>query len=108
MHSLYSFPTNPFYTQWEYVFNSTLYDIHLQDVFKLNDKLSFSAGFKTEETTTDGELSPSFKSSPIYVPNTYAQGSLTSGKPFLPQFGVNVKLDKSNEFFADASYNVRS
>lgn len=108
MHSLYSFPTNPFYTQWEYVFNSTVYDIHAQDVFKLNDKLSFSAGFKTEETTTDGQLSPTFKSSPVYVPNTYAQGSLTSGKPFLPQFGVNVKLDKNNEVFADASYNVRS
>ena len=70
---------------------------------------------------TDGELSPSFLSNPPvlpaatqsllgigYVAGKYAQGSLTSGKPFLPQFGVNFKLDKSNEIFADAAYNVRS
>jgi iron complex outermembrane receptor protein len=108
LHSLYDFPSNPFYTQWEYVFNSMVYDIHLQDVFKLNEKVALSAGFKTEETTTDGELSKTFQSSPVFVPGQYAQGKLTSGKPFLPQFGVNVKLDKNNEVFGDAAYNVRS
>jgi iron complex outermembrane receptor protein len=85
-----------------------VYDIHLQDVFKLNEKVALSAGFKTEETTTDGELSKTFQSSPVFVPGQYAQGKLTSGKPFLPQFGVNVKLDKNNEVFGDAAYNVRS
>ena len=108
LHSLYDFLSNPFYTQWEYVFNSMVYDIHLQDVFKLNEKVALSAGFKTEETTTDGELSKTFQSSPVFVPGQYAQGKLTSGKPFLPQFGVNVKLDKNNEIFGDAAYNVRS
>ena len=108
VHSLYSFPSNPFYTQWEYVFNSLLYDIHLQDVYKVNDKLTVAAGFKTEETTTDGQLSKTFQSSPVFVPGVYAQGKLTSGKPVLPQFGVNFKLDKSNEIFGDVSYNVRS
>jgi iron complex outermembrane receptor protein len=111
LHSLYDFPTNPFYTAWEYVFNTTVYDVHLQDAYKVNDKLALSAGFKTEETLTDGELSSAFKSSYTYstlASGKYAQGSLTSGKPFLPQFGVNFKLDKHNEVFADASYNVRS
>jgi iron complex outermembrane receptor protein len=108
LHSLYDFPTNPFYTQWEYVFNSTVYDVHLQDVFKVNDKLALSAGFKTEETLTDGELSATFKSSPAYVPGAYAQGSLTSGKPMLPQVGVNYKLGNGNEIFGDVAYNVRS
>lgn len=108
MHSLYDFPSKPFYTQWEYVFNSTVYDVHLQDVFKFNERFAVSAGFKTEETMTDGELSNTFTSSPAFVPGAYAQGSLTSGKPFLPQFGVNVKLNKANEIFADVAYNVRS
>lgn len=110
VHSLYDFPSNPFYTQWDYVFNSTVYDVHLQDVFKVNDKLTLAAGFKTEETLTDGELSPAFKSSYTYttVVGNYAQGSLTSGKPFLPQFGANFRLDAHNEIFGDASYNVRS
>ena len=110
LHSLYDFPTNPFFTQWEYVFNSTVYDVHLQDVFKVNDKLSLAAGFKTEETITDGELSSTFKASYTYttVAGEYAQGSLTSGKPILPQFGFNYKLDKVGEFFGDVAYNVRS
>ena len=108
LHSLYSFPSNPFYTQWEYVFDSTVYHVHLQDQYKINDKLTLSAGFKTMENTTNGQLSASFKSGAAYTPGAYAQGSLTSGKPILPQFGVNLKLDKSNEIFADASYNVRA
>jgi iron complex outermembrane receptor protein len=107
-HSLYDFPSNPFYTQWEYVFNSTVYDIHLQDVYKLTKKVSLAAGFKTEETNTDGELSKTFQSSPVFVPGEYAQGKLESGKPILPQFGANVKLDSKSEIFGDVAYNVRS
>jgi iron complex outermembrane receptor protein len=113
LHSLYSFPSNPFYTQWEYVFNTTVYDMHLQDQYKVNDKLTLAAGFKVEETLTDGELSAPFKSSYTYIEGAaltgkYAQGSLTSGKPFLPQVGANYKIDKYNEVFGDAAYNVRS
>jgi iron complex outermembrane receptor protein len=108
LHSLYAFPSNPFYTQWEYIFNTTVYDAHVQDVYKVNDQLSVAAGFKVEETTTDGILSPTFTSSPGYTAGTYAQGQLTSGKPILPQFGANYKLDKQNEIFGDVAYNVRS
>jgi iron complex outermembrane receptor protein len=108
LHSLYDFPSNPMLTQWEYVFNSEVYHLHLQDVFRVNDKLGISAGFKTVEMTTDGELSKTFQSSPIYVPGQYAQGKLTSGKPILPQFGANFKLHEGNEIFGDVAYNVRS
>jgi iron complex outermembrane receptor protein len=110
LHSLYSFPSNPFFTQWEYVFNSEVYHIHLQDAFQVNDKLALSAGFKTMEMTTDGELSKTFLNTPapFYTPGQYAQGKLTSGKPILPQFGVNFKLNEGNEIFGDVSYNVRS
>lgn len=110
LHSLYDFPTNPFYTAWDYNFNSTVYDAHLQDTYKATDKLTLSAGFKMEETLTDGELTPAFKSSYTYttVVGSYAQGSLMSGKPFLPQVGANYKLNASSEVFGDAAYNVRS
>jgi iron complex outermembrane receptor protein len=108
MHSLYSFPSNPFTTVWEYVFNTTVYDMHIQDVYKVNEKLTLAAGFKTEETTTDGELSKTFLASYGVTPSGYGQGQLTSGKPVLPQFGANYKLDHQNEIFGDAAYNVRS
>jgi iron complex outermembrane receptor protein len=125
MQSLYDFPARPFFTQWEYVFNSIVYQIHVQDQYKVNSKLAISAGFKTAETTTDGELPPTFLSNPPvladpvlqgtqakpklgYFAGEYAQGKLTSGKPFLPQFGANFKLNEGNEIFGDGAYNVRS
>jgi len=120
MHSLYDFPTNPMFTQWEYVFNTYVYQLHLQDQYKVNNKLTLSAGFKTIESTTDGELSTTFRSNPPiladaklkaglgYYVGEYAQGQLTSGKPILPQFGVDYKLDKHSEIFSDVAYNVRS
>lgn len=108
LHSVYDFPSNPFATQWAYVFNTEVYQIHLQDVYQLTPQMSVEAGFKTVETNTDGELSNTFKSSPGYVPGEYAQGGLESGKPILPQFGADDKLNKRDEIFGDVAYNVRS
>ncbi len=110
IHSLYDFPTNPFYTQWAYNFPDTLYQIHLQDQYKLRQNLTLSAGFKTTNTTTTGNITNydsgvMREGTPI---STYAQGTLSSGKPFMPQVGVNWKLNKVNELFADVAENVRS
>jgi iron complex outermembrane receptor protein len=103
LHSLGDFPKNPFATQWAYGFTSDVYQIHLQDSFKITRNVTVSAGFKTIETSIDGKLDQ--YSGPA---SNYAQGSLTSGKPILPQFGANWKLDKNSEIFADSAYNVRS
>ena len=107
--TLDSFPKNPFYTQWAYDFPTTVYQIHLQDQFKVTKNLTLSAGFKTAETHTTGTLvahdSPALTGT---LASAYAQGKLTSGKPFLPQFGANYKLDKKSEIYGDAAYNVRA
>ena len=107
--SLDSFPKNPFYTQWAYDFGTNLFQIHLQDQFKATKNLTLSAGFKTAETYTTGTLvahdAPALTGAPA---SNYAQGQLTSGKPFLPQFGANYKLDKHSELYGDAAYNVRA
>jgi iron complex outermembrane receptor protein len=103
IQSLAAFPKNPFATQWAYDFATHLYQIHLQDQFKVTKALTVSAGFKTIETTTDGTLQATSGS-----PSSYAQGTLTSGKPFLPQFGANYKIDKKSEIYGDAAYNVRA
>jgi len=109
IQSLSAFPNHPFYTQWAYDFDINVYQLHLQDQFKVSDKLSVAAGFKTIETNEDGKLAAF--DTPVFSGATaagFAQGSLTSGKPILPQFGANYKIDKKNEVFADAAYNVQA
>jgi iron complex outermembrane recepter protein len=111
MHSLYDFPSNPFNTQWAYNFPDTLYQIHLQDQYKIKPNLTLSAGFKTTETNMTGNLT-AFNTGanlkPTDVASNYAQGSLTSGKPFMPQVGVNWKMNKTDELFADVAENTRA
>nr|WP_255550746.1 TonB-dependent receptor [Granulicella sp. dw_53] len=113
-HSLYDFPKNPFATQWDYNFPTTVYQIHLQDLYKITPAVSVSAGFKTTETNATGNLTASDTgillkpTAPKPPVSNYAQGSLESGKAFLPQIGVNWKLNTNNEIFADVAENVRA
>ncbi|RRA49979.1 TonB-dependent receptor [Acidipila sp. EB88] len=111
VQSIYDRPSNAFYTQWSYNFPSTVYQLHLQDQYRIRPTLTVSAGFKSVETNMTGNLG-AFNTGVIQASGvtaaTYAQGSLESGKAFLPQFGVNWKINKNNEMFADVADNVRA
>ncbi len=111
MHSLYDFPSNPFYTQWAYNFPTTVYQLHLQDRFKVTPAVTLSAGFKSVETNQTGTLT-GFNigngASSTVTSAKYAQGSLESGSGFLPQFGGDWKLNGRSEIFADVAKNVRA
>ena len=115
--SIYDTPTFPFFTQWAYNFPTNLFQIHLQDEFKLTPSFAIQAGFKTSETYTNGILTGydqvGYNSghSLLNAKDTeanYAQGKLTSGKPFLPQVGINYKFGKGNEIFGDVAENARA
>jgi iron complex outermembrane receptor protein len=109
--SIYDTPVFPFWTQWAYNFPTNLFQIHLQDQFKLTSAITLAAGFKTSETYTTGTLvgyNVGINLAPTDSTANYAQGKLTSGKPFLPQVGVNVKLNAANEVFASVAENVRA
>jgi iron complex outermembrane recepter protein len=111
MHSLYDFPTAPFYTQWSYNFPSTIYQIHLQDRFKITPAVTVAAGFKSVETNQTGKLiafNTGVNLSPTSIASNFAQGSLESGSAFLPQFGVDWKVDNRNEVFANVAQNTRA
>lgn len=111
MHSLYDFPTAPFYTQWSYNFPSTIYQIHLQDRFKITPAVTVAAGFKTVETNQTGKLlafNTGVNLSPTATASNFAQGSLESGSAFLPQFGVDWKIDNRDEVFANVAQNTRA
>jgi iron complex outermembrane receptor protein len=109
--SIYNTPVFPFWTQWAYNFPTNLFQIYLQDEFKITPKIALQAGFKTSETFTTGNLvgfNEGLNLNPTDTASNYAQGKLTSGKPFLPQVGVNWKLDHGNEVFADVAENTRA
>jgi len=109
--SIYDTPVFPFWTQWAYNFPTNLFQIHLQDQFKITSAITLAAGFKTSETYTTGTLvgyNVGVNLAPTDTAANYAQGKLTSGKPFLPQVGVNWKLGAGNEVFADVAENVRA
>lgn len=101
LQTLDNFPKNPFYTQWAYDYTSNVIQGHVQDQYKATNALTLSAGFKTEYTLLDGKLDNC-------DPGNCAQGSLNAGKPVLPQFGANYKIDEHNELYGDAAYNVRT
>ena len=115
--SIYDTPTFPFFTQWAYNFPTNLFQIHLQDEFKLTSSFAIQAGFKTSETYTNGiltgydQIGYNSGHSLLNAKDTeanYAQGKLTSGKPFLPQVGINYKFGKGNEIFGDVAENARA
>ncbi len=113
LRSIYDFQTGPFATQWAYDFPSTVYQLHLQDQYRLNNAVTLAAGFKSVETNQTGNLT-AVNAGPIVIPQfssnpaSFAQGSLESGSAFLPQFGVDWKLNPKDELFADVAKNVRA
>lgn len=89
-----------YYTRWNYNFNTDTIQYHLQDTVKLNDQWTINAGFKSLYAKTD--ISNNGGADPSWNLN----GALKASDGFLPQIGVNFKLDKQNEFFADASQSL--
>lgn len=100
--SPYSRPSNPYYTRWDYEFDTKTIQFHLQDTLKLSEQLTANVGFKAPRTTTK------VLSSPGTDPTFNLQGELTAKSSFLPQAGLNFKLDTRNELFASAAKNIRA
>ncbi|MTJ81025.1 MAG: TonB-dependent receptor [Telmatospirillum sp.] len=97
--SLYDFPSNPFYTQWKFNFDTDVIQGYVEDNYKLTDSITVSAGFKGTRTDIHGKLVQG---------SGYASGDIDASSPFLPQVGVNWKITSHDEIFADVARNLRS
>ncbi len=93
----YVFPKDPFFTQWQYRFNTRTTQFAFSDTVELTDRLSLSAGFKSLSADITAQR----------LVGTGPQGSISASKGFLPQFGLNYRLSKSDEVFAGLSRNMR-
>jgi iron complex outermembrane receptor protein len=96
--SFEDFQRNPLLTQWEYDFETQTRVIHLQDTWTLSDAVRLNAGFRSvwsenEATTIVGPVKT---------------GTLETDEPFLPQLGINWRLNDDVEWFASGSKNVRA
>jgi iron complex outermembrane recepter protein len=96
LHNL-TFPKNPFYTQWEYKFNTVTHVFHIEDTWRITDALKLNFGFKTQKVNNAAH--------PIVGS---IGGKIGTDTGFLPQAGVNYTLDEHNELFADFARNQRA
>jgi iron complex outermembrane receptor protein len=50
--SPYERPDNPYFTRWDYRFQTNTVQLHAQDTVKLTEQLTANFGFKSPHTTT--------------------------------------------------------
>ncbi len=99
--SPYDFPSNPFYTQWQYQFDTKTTLFSLEDSVVLNPNTTVNFGAKSLKSSINGNLE-------VGDPSSKPQGSITASKPFLPQLGMTYTLDRSSEIFAAVAQNMRA
>ncbi len=93
------FVSNPFYRQFLQQFNTSTVQAYAQDELSLlNDRLKVNVGVKSPHVRIDANT-------PIGV---LAQGSITSQKALLPQFGVNYQLTNHENVFFSYSQNMNA
>jgi iron complex outermembrane receptor protein len=95
---VYSFPSNPFATQWQYAFNTKTDQFSLSDTVALTQDLTLGAGFKSLRARIDADRQV----------GTGPVGSITASKGFLPQVGLNYRLSRNDELFTSVSKNMRA
>lgn len=66
----------------------------------LDDKLTVNVGAKALRSTSDSQS--------IVATTAYAQGSIKASKGFLPQIGVDYKIDSYQDVYASYSKNIDS
>jgi iron complex outermembrane receptor protein len=93
---------SPYFTRWDYGFQTETVQFHAQDTVQVTDRLTANFGFKSPHTTTR------IKSQNDTASAFLLNGSLTAEDDFLPQGGLNFKINEHNEVFADAAENIRA
>lgn len=92
------FLANPFFTQWEYDFETETRLFYVQDSWSLTEALTLNAGFK----------SLSVENSATTVIGSNKTGSIKAEDNFLPQVGVAWDLDGDHQLFASYAENLRA
>lgn len=92
------FQANPFFTQWEYDFETETRLFYLQDSWSVTEALTVNAGFK----------SLSVENSATTVIGDNKTGTIKAEDNFLPQFGVSYDVNGDHQLFASYAENIRA
>lgn len=95
------FLRNPFFTQWEHVFDTRTLQFYVQDTWQISDALRVNFGFKSmnvenEAWTIQANNAPRFSA------------SIDSKENFLPQIGFTWSVSDRNEIFGQFAQNARA
>jgi iron complex outermembrane receptor protein len=96
--SPYEFPTNPFLTQFDYLFHTDTWQFYLQDTVTITDQLTASFGFKSLSVTNGSTT----------VAGPVQNGAITAAEHFLPQFGLTYAISNDQELFFNFTQNLRA
>lgn len=92
------FQSDPFFTQWDYKFQTDTFVYHVSDSVELGG-LTADLGWKGIKVTN--------RATPI-VQSVYPAGSISSQDMLLPQVGLLYKLGGNAELFASYTQNMRA
>ncbi|ATQ42179.1 TonB-dependent receptor [Caulobacter mirabilis] len=90
------FQSNPFFTQWEYDFNTETRQLYLQDVWSPTEALKINFGFKSVQV----------RNSVSRIAGNPLKATLESEDWFLPQIGVVYRFDDGLEVFGGYTENM--
>ncbi|OYX71660.1 MAG: TonB-dependent receptor [Caulobacter sp. 32-67-35] len=90
------FQENPFFTQWQYRFETETLTGYVSDTWTINDALKVNFGFKAMKVTNNVQR----------IAGNPLAGEIESENSFLPQVGVVYKVMPDLEFFGGYTENM--
>ncbi|OUJ15716.1 TonB-dependent receptor [Acetobacter sp. DsW_063] len=103
--SIHWYKGNSFETQWQSAFNTKTYQVHIGDTWRVTPNLKVNYGFKSLIVDNNARaMNGNYQGTPLAT--AYPSGSLNSTNGFLPQVGVNYRINQNNELFADYARNM--
>ncbi len=102
------FMRNPFATQWSYAYDFETQMFYLQDVWRVTDALTLSAGFKSVSVDMTVDTNVNGFGAPTPGANNDLDGTIASEDNFLPQIGFTYLLTADSEIFGGYTENMRA
>ena len=100
--SFLNFQKVPFFTQWQYTFNTRTTQLHLQDTWSVTDAVKLNLGFKSVNVENEGE--------PIIATGgaINQRSEIEADDSFIPQAGISWAITDAHEVFASYAENMRA